>query len=487
MSKIFILIILALTLPLHFIGIGELTRGLAPEEVSHALSAHQLRNSSFSNLQFPNSLSTPSFVYSAFTSIIFSIFDYGIWQLRIVSALAGAVSAISIYFLTFKILEASNYMFGPASQLRITSFIVTLVFSFSPWSTHFSRFASAHNLGLTMYLLGTLLFLNFLFVKTSTLIAYRYLFAFTFSFTLFLSFFTAPYFAAAMLVSCAFILCCFVYRKIVPYLLVIYLIALTYLVSSGNLALYFSYYHLTNLFFGIELASIYRVSEVGLLLAPFMPFFLLGLYHIATLPNLRFYFFGSILGFPLLLLIFSPLRIDYANGLILLPYFSLSIALGLIQLTKLLLSSKLTFRFGKLIPRLANLTIFTVACYAFISFWHIYHQHYPLDAWPQWSTHWTKGAFYIAQSYPQATYVVMEESPQVTSYVQFFDLVFHNNVSRTLIGLESAAELYPLLPDGAVVGIGGWRATPSNFQDTHFVSLPDQQGSIIYKVGLWQK
>lgn len=487
MSKIFILIILALTLPLHFIGIGKLTRGLAPEEVSHALYAHQLRNSSFSNLQFPDSLSTPSFVYSAFTSIIFSIFDYGIWQLRVVSAFAGAVSAICIYFLTYKLLEFGNHRIRNVTQLRKISFLATVIFIFSPWSIHFSRFASAHNLGLTIYLLGILLFLNFLCVKSTPLAAYRYLFAFTFGLTLFLAYFTAPYFAAALLLSCTLILCCFVYQKIVPYLLVIYLIALTYLVFSGNLALYFSYYHLSNLYFGVELVSIYRVSEVGLLLSPFMPFFLLGLYHIATLPNLRFYFFGSILGFPLLLLIVSPLRIDYANGLILLPYLSLSIALGCIQLTKMLLSSTLTSRFGKLIPRLANITIFTVACYAFISFWHIYHQHYPLDSWPQWSTHWTKGALYIAQSYPQATYVVMEESPQVTSYVQFFDLVFHNNVSRTLIGLESAAELYPSLSDGAVVGIGGWRATPSNFQDTHFVSLPDQQGSIIYKVGLWQK
>ncbi|GIW60366.1 MAG: hypothetical protein KatS3mg087_1432 [Patescibacteria group bacterium] len=351
MSKIFVLIILALTLPLHFIGVGELTRGLAPEEVSHALFAHQLRDSSFSKLQFPSSLATPSLVYSAFTSIVFSVFDYGIWQLRVISAFAGTVSAISLYFLTYKLFQLGNYQFGNSSQLRIISFLVTIVFIFSPWSIHFSRFASAHNLGLTFYLLGMLLFLNFLFLKSAKHTASRYLIAFTFGLSLFLAFFTAPYFAAALLLGCALILSCFMYRKITSYFVVIYSIAIVFLASSGKLAAYFSYYHLSNLFFGLDLASVYRVSEVGLLLTPFLPFLLIGLYRIATHPGLRAYFFGSILGYPLLLLIFSPQQIDYANGLILLPYLSLSIALGLIQFTKLLHSHQFAFRFSKVHSR----------------------------------------------------------------------------------------------------------------------------------------
>jgi hypothetical protein len=487
MSKIFILVILALTLPLYFIGIADLTRGLAPEEITHALFARQLHDSRFSNLQFISSPATPSLAYSAFTSIAFSVFDYGVWQLRVTSALAGTASAIFLYFLTYKLFRLGNYQLGSSTQFSVISFLVSIIFIFSPWSIHFSRFASAHNLGLTFYLLGMLLFVTFLFLKSAQLLAFRYLTVFALGLSLFLTFLTAPYFAIALLLGYVLILSCFVYRAVIPYLVVIYLIAIVYLASLGKLALYFSYYNLSNLFFGIDLTSVYRVSEVGLLLSPFLPFLLTGLYRIAIYPDLRAYFFGSILGYPLLLLTFSPKQIDYANALILLPYFSLSIALGLIQFTKLLHSRQFAFRFSRFIPRISNFIIFIFFSYAFVNFWHIYHQHYPLDAWPQWSTHWTQGAIYITQFYPKATYVVMEESAQATSYVQFFDLVFHNKVSRTLIGLESAAELYSSLPDGTAVGIGGWRATPSNFQDTHIISLPDRQGSIIYKVGIWQK
>jgi len=90
-------------------------------------------------------------IATAISQLIFGLNDFSI---RFPSALAGILGIALIYFIA-EILFSKN---------KKISLLAALVYAISPWNVYFSRMGLEYNLALTVFLLGLLLFLRYVYV-----------------------------------------------------------------------------------------------------------------------------------------------------------------------------------------------------------------------------------------------------------------------------------------------------------------------------------
>ncbi|GIW61538.1 MAG: hypothetical protein KatS3mg089_0390 [Patescibacteria group bacterium] len=109
----------------------------------------------------------PLYVYFAIPSIF--LFDLTPFAVRLPSALFGSLSIVFVFFLVYEL------FFTSAKKTTIAS-LTALLYSISPWSIQFSRFASEANVALSLTLGGVWLVLRGTRIKSKFMILISLLF-----------------------------------------------------------------------------------------------------------------------------------------------------------------------------------------------------------------------------------------------------------------------------------------------------------------------
>ena len=153
MKNKFFLIIVFLAIAVRFIGLTKLPPVLNRDEAAIGWNAYSiLKTGKDEHGQFlPSAFKSigdykmPLYIYA--TTIPIKLFGLNDFSIRFWSALAGVISAIAVYFITFQ-------LFKPASLLT------ALLFAFNPWSIFYSRIGFEANLSLALFLAGFCLLLK---------------------------------------------------------------------------------------------------------------------------------------------------------------------------------------------------------------------------------------------------------------------------------------------------------------------------------------
>jgi len=214
------------------------------------------------------------------------------------SALAGTISILLIYFLVKKLFRVSPIALLSALLLAIT-----------PWSIHFSRFASEANIALSFFLFATVLFFHW---------RKHPRFYWLFSSGLFFFLASLTHHSYKLFVPCFLLFIAFIYRRrllhyyqqtipfafiaIIGFSLLIFSSPSLTSVSSDFIQAdqqqnfpwlispyartilqnYLTHFHPNFLFLGENLFSHYHAPENGFLLYFSAPFLLIGLYQLAS-------------------------------------------------------------------------------------------------------------------------------------------------------------------------------------------------------------
>lgn len=318
-----IITILILSTILRFWDIQNTPRGLYIDEISIGWNTHLISTTAkdeygeFLPLAFRafGEYKLPGYIYA--TVPVFWLFGPGIWQLRLVSVLAGVLGSLGIYLLTKELLYSSNNSeklskannniqvnFSLRSKKAI-ALLSALLFAITPWSIHLSRAAFEANLALTTSLFA-LYFLLKSRVKTGEKINYIILWFCIFCFVF--SFYT--YNSARLILPIMFGIVMLIWRKsykpkhiivIVSSILVCTAPAVIGFTSGGEsvraqqvlefghrrlelgpimgtLYKYFDHFSAEFLFFKGDPVGRHGVRELGVLLMPLMLFLPVGFY-----------------------------------------------------------------------------------------------------------------------------------------------------------------------------------------------------------------
>lgn len=160
--KFFLLLIVIFAILLRFYSLAKIPGSLIPDELALGYTSFSLLKTGMDvhgNI-FPISFN----VFGASWTLIgypiiemVSIYFLGLtdFSVRAPSALAGIVGVVLIYFIAQILFKANKKI----------SLLSALIFAISPWNIYFSRLGLEYNLALTVFLLGLLCFLNYIFVK----------------------------------------------------------------------------------------------------------------------------------------------------------------------------------------------------------------------------------------------------------------------------------------------------------------------------------
>ncbi len=160
-NKIILILIICIAAILRLYGLGSVPIELNRDEASIGYTSYLLLKTGADeygrkwplNLESFGDWKLPVYEWATIPSV--ALFDLSPWSVRLPSAVAGIVAVYLLYQLTLMLITSQKYSY-------IFAILTALFLAISPWHIHFSRMAYEANLGLTLFLVGTILMLHFI-------------------------------------------------------------------------------------------------------------------------------------------------------------------------------------------------------------------------------------------------------------------------------------------------------------------------------------
>ncbi len=374
--KLFIIVILLITLITRFVRLDFSPPSLSNDEISIAYDAYSVahtlhdEHNHFLPLSFQshNTYKAPLTIYAAIpTTLLLGNNEYSV---RLPSAILGTLTVLFLALLVFELTQNLNL-----------SLISGFILSITPWHIYTSRMALESNLALFFVVLGIYCFYKGLNLNNKIIIVLSFI---SFALSIY-AYHTEWGFTPLIIITLLFLNLKKIIKKPIFYVgLIIFFISISpivfdsiknihtnaranteilfkdpmleselknpsfnlfqksQIVANAVIGSYSSYVNLSNLFFnGLNLLPAKDPYQVGLFLAPFLPMFLIGLFNIKK-------YFKNHTKFIYIWLIISPLipaltqgGTNFVRNLVSVIPYTIAISIGFLILLEFFIKRKI--------------------------------------------------------------------------------------------------------------------------------------------------